>query len=426
MKHSVPAPLADMPLGEPLIDAEEAAVPPAPATPVKGPLARILLGAGLVLVAANLRPVFPSLSAVLPDAVRDLSLSPVFASVVTTLPVACMGIFAPLAPWLARRFGAERTILGMMLLLALGTGLRGIESGWALLVGSVVAGGCIAIGNVLLPGLVKRDFPDRAALMTGLFTMALCGGAAIAAGVTSPLQHGLGSWSQALAAWAVPAGLVALLWIAPARADTGHRVVRPAVRGLWGKPLAWQVTLFMGLQSALAYCVFGWLAPILRDRGMDAVEAGIVVSMSVLVQTVSCLAAPSIAVRGRDQRPAAVGFLACAVIGFLGLLFAPIWSVWVWAVLQGIGQGSLIAVAMTIIVLRSPDAHVAAQLSSMAQTVGYVLAAGGPLLIGLIHALTGGFAASGILVLLLGLGAGAAGWGAGRAVLLDVASDPAA
>ena len=148
----------------------------------------------------------------------------------------------------------------------------------------------------------------------------------------------------------------------------------------------------MGLQSALAYCIFGWLVPILRERGLDGVTAGAIVSMSVMVQSAACLVAPHLAVRGKDQRLINVVLCALAVVALLGLLFAPLWTVWFWAVLQGVGQGGLIAVAMTAIVLRSPDAHVAAHLSGMAQCVGYLLAAIGPLIVGLIRDWTGSFA----------------------------------
>jgi CP family cyanate transporter-like MFS transporter len=424
MTRPLPAVADALPLGEPLVDVEIESIPPPPPTPVRSRAGRILLGASLVLVAYNLRPVFSSLSAVLPDVVRDLAVPPVFASLVTTLPVLCLGLFAPFAPMLARTIGAERTILGLLVLLAAGTGLRGIEHPAALLIGSVFAGAAIAVGNVLLPGLVKRDFPKEAALMTGLYTCALCGGAASAAGATVPLERMTGSWSTALALWAVPAVVVALIWSVQAiRAGSMHRGHRPAVRGLWRDPLAWQVTFFMGLQSALAYCVFGWLAPILRSRGLDAAEAGFVVSVSVLVQTASCLLAPTIAVRGRDQRAINVTLLAFAVVGLLGCLYLPTWSVWLWAVIQGIGQGSLIAVAMTVIVLRSPDPHVAAQLSSMAQTVGYTLAAFGPLLVGALYAATGGFAITGVLFVALGTGAAIAGWGAGKARLVAVRAE---
>lgn len=379
---------------------------------------RILLGISLVLIAFNLRPVFSSLSAVLPEVMRSTGLSPAGASLLTTLPVLCLGLFAPLAPPLTRRFGAERAIFALLIVLALGTALRGLANVPALALGSIFAGGAIAVMNVLLPSLVKRDFPHRIPLMTGFYTMALCAGAALAAGATVPLRSALGgSWAAALASWSLPALLVLPLWAKqlPPRPN-GESIGPVTVRGLWGDRLAWQVTLFMGLQSALAYIVFGWLAPILRERGLDPVKAGLVVSMSVLVQTAASMVAPILAGRSRDQRWICMAVLALALSGLMGILFAPISSVWLWAALQGGGQGGLFACAVMLMVLRAPDAFVAAELSSMAQSVGYVLAAGGPLLVGVLREWTGGFAASGPLFLALGLGIAWAGLGAGRAL----------
>jgi CP family cyanate transporter-like MFS transporter len=271
---------------------------------------------------------------------------------------------------------------------------------------------------VLLPGLVKRDFADRAALMTGFYTMALCAGAAGAAGFTLPLEKAFGgSMAAALAVWALPALLVGLIWL-PQVLSTKNEVKRSgfSVEGLWRDRLAWQVTLFMGLQSALAYCVFGWLVPIMRERGMDGVTAGAIVSVSVMVQAASCLVAPQIAVRGKDQRLINASLCVIAVVALLGLLFAPLSTVWFWAVLQGIGQGGLIAAAMTTIVLRSRDPHVAAHLSGMAQCVGYSLAAIGPLIVGLIRSWTGSFAWCAVLFVVIGIVAAINGWNAGRSL----------
>jgi CP family cyanate transporter-like MFS transporter len=248
--------------------------------------------------------------------------------------------------------------------------------------------------------------------------MALCGGAAVAAGLTVPVEEAIGGgFPPALAVWAVPAVVVAAIWL-PQAFGPGTRIRRGGVRveGLWRDAIAWQLTLFMGLQSALAYCVFGWLAPILRERGLDAVTAGAVVSASVMMQVAACLVVPPIAVKCRDQRAVNVVLAACATFALIGFLFAPLSTVWVWAVIQGIGQGGLIAVAMTMIVLRSPDSNVAAHLSGMAQFIGYLLAATGPLLVGVIHGLTGGFAASAVLLVVIGFAAALAGLGAGRAL----------
>lgn len=399
-----------------LIDAEADSVPqPAPPAPITG-LARIVLGASLVLIAFNLRPVFSSASALLPELRSALQLSPLGVSLLTTLPVVCLGLFSPIAPRLAQRIGSERTLLAVLFLLALGTALRGFSSVPLLFAGTALAGACIAVGNVLLPGLVKHDFADRTALMTGLYTMALCGGAAAAAGLSIPVEQAFGgSLNAALSIWALPAIGVGLIWLPQALSvDRAARRTGFRVEGLWRDRLAWKITLFMGLQSALAYCVFGWLVPILRERGLDGVTAGAIVSMSVMVQAASCIVAPQIAVRSKDQRLIHVALCAIAVVALLGLLFAPLSTAWFWAALQGVGQGGLIAVAMTAIVLRSPDAHVAAHLSGMAQCVGYLLAAIGPLIVGLIRSWTGSFRASAVLFVLLGTGAAINGWGAGR------------
>lgn len=393
------------------------------ATPRKR-AAQLLLGFSLMLIAFNLRPLFASLSVLLPEILRQTSLSSSGAGYLTTLPVLCLGVFAPFAPRVSQRVGPERTLLIVLLLLATGTALRGLGDIYSLFIGSAMAGAAIATGNVLLPSVVKRDFPNSAALMTGLYTMALCGGAASAAALTLPLVHFFSdSWAAGLAFWAIPAALVALIWGPQAlRSQRASKLAGRRAGGLWRDPLAWQVTFFMGLQSALAYCVLGWMAPILRDRGLDGITAGLVVSVSIMVQVVTCLLVPPLAVRCTDQRwfNAALAVLAAAAL--VGILFAPLSTVWVWAVLQGIGQGGLFAIAMTVIVLRSPDPLVAAQLSGMAQGVGYVLAALGPLLIGILYSLTGGYAASGWLFALLGVGAAVNGWGAGRAILVKPAA----
>ncbi|RYF30331.1 MAG: MFS transporter, partial [Comamonadaceae bacterium] len=377
---------------------------------------RLLLAVSVVLIAFNLRPVFSSLSVVLPEIMASTGLSPGAASLLTTLPIVCLGLFAMVAPRLGRRFGTERTLLGCMVFILVGTLLRGTGSVPLLFVASAIAGTGIAVANVLLSGLVKRDFSKQAAWMMGLYTMAVCAGAASGAGLTVPLEHALGGgWTMALAFWALPAAVVTLLWapqawrVAPIASESAF-----AVRGLWRDPLAWQVTLYMGLQSALAYSVMGWLAPILRERGLPGETAGFVVSLSIIVQVVTCLAAPVLAVRARNQRGFAAGVAVLIVVAMLGCQFAPIGQIWWWTVLLGIAQGASFALALTLIVLRSRDAHVAAQLSGMAQGVGYLVAAFGPLLVGLLRGWTGSFDAAALLYLVLGVALVGAGLGAGR------------
>ncbi|WP_339539960.1 CynX/NimT family MFS transporter [Pseudomonas sp. RA_5y_Pfl1_P24] len=405
-----------------LIDAEADDAQVQHAQPVVGRPWLLLLG--LILVALNLRPALSSLSPLLSDVSASLGLSAASAGLLTTLPVLCLGLFAPLAPILARRFTAERVVLGILLTLAGGIILRSSFGQAGLFAGSLVAGASIGIIGVLLPGIVKRDFAKRAGAMTGVYTMALCLGAALAAGATVPLSQYFGdSWSLGLGFWMLPALLAALFWLPQVRTQHGAHRVAYRVRGLLRDPLAWQVTLYMGLQSSLAYIVFGWLPSILIDRGLSATQAGLVLSGSVIVQLASSLAAPWLATRGKDQRLAIVLVMLLTLGGLFGCLYAPLDGLWGWAILLGLGQGGTFSLALSLIVLRSRDSHVAANLSSMAQGIGYTLASMGPLAVGVLHDWTGGWGATGWVFGVIGLGAIIAGCGAGRALYVGVSSE---
>ncbi|HTI01609.1 MAG TPA: CynX/NimT family MFS transporter, partial [Acidisoma sp.] len=356
-----------------------------------------------------------SIGPVLPDASRAAGLSATGASLLTMLPALCFGVFSPLAPRMSRFLGVERAVLAALVMLVAGTALRGAGGAAGLFAGQILGCGGIGVINVLLPSLVKRDFPRRVAFITGLYVMAMSVGAALAAGATVPLERLLGSWAAALSLWAVPALIATLIWLPQLAAPceetsvTNHRL-----RGLWSDRLAWQVTLFMGLQSALAYIVFGWLAPILRDRGFSPVEAGLALSISIVAQAVASLVAPSLATLGKDQRPAVAALSLLCMVSLLGCLYAPLGSVWVWSVLLGFSQGGLFPIALMLIVLRAPDANMTRHLSGMAQGVGYILASAGPLLAGLLHASMGNWTGLAALVVGLGVAMLLAGLGAGR------------
>nr|WP_314567641.1 CynX/NimT family MFS transporter [uncultured Pseudomonas sp.] len=385
---------------------------------------RWLLLLGLVLVALNLRPALSSLSPLLSAVSDSLGLSAAKAGLLTTLPVLCLGLFAPLAPILARRFGAERVVLGILLTLAAGIILRSSFGEVGLFTGSLLAGASIGIIGVLLPGIVKRDFAKQAGTMTGVYTMALCLGAAFAAGATVPLSHYFGdSWAIGLGFWIVPALVAALCWLPQVGQKQGAHQVAYRVKGLLRDPLAWQVTLYMGLQSSLAYIVFGWVPSILIDRGLSATDAGLLLSGSIIVQLLSALTAPWLATRGKDQRLAIVVVMLLTLGGLFGCLFAPLDGLWGWAILLGLGQGGTFSLALTLIVLRSRDSHVAANLSGMAQGIGYTLASLGPLAVGVLHDWTGGWGATGWVFAVIGVGAIVAGLGAGRARYVAVSSE---
>ena len=215
-----------------LVDAEFDDVPAAEPTRVGSRRTLAYLGVCLVLIGLNLRTVFSSFSAVLPEMTADAGLPGWAVLVLTTVPVTLLGVFAPLAPVLARCFGAERVLLGAMAVLTAGLLLRPLDAGDAghfpaLLAGTSACGAAISLCNVLLPGLVKRDFPHRLGLMGGLYTTAICASAALGAGFTFPVFSATGDWTAALRFWALPAGVVLLLFLPLAVRQRHGRDTRP-------------------------------------------------------------------------------------------------------------------------------------------------------------------------------------------------------
>lgn len=411
----------DQPGASALVDAEIDEFPAPEPTRVGSRRQLVYLGVCLVLIGMNLRTVFSSFSAVLPEVTAQAALPGWAVVVLTTAPVALLGVFAPAAPVLARRFGAERVLLAAMGLLTAGLLLRpadpGIPGGHlpALLAGTAACGAAIALCNVLLPGLVKRDFPHRLGLMGGLYTTAICASAALGAGFTYPVYKATGEWTLALWFWAVPAGVVLFLFLPLALRQRGmrHQALRDGAN-VWRSAVAWQVTIFMVLQAMMSFSVFAWLAPILRERGVDGGTAGLIVSASIVLQMLGSLFAPALAARLRDQRAINTVVALMTGTGFALCIFGPLELVWAWAGLLGLGQGSLTAVALTMIMLRTRDGHTAAHLSGMMQGVGYGLGSTGTLMVGQLHQATGSFAAAGILFLVVGALAAVFGYRAGR------------
>ena len=348
---------------------------------------RLALFIGLmVLVGLNLRPALSTLAPLLTRIQHDTGLSALAIGALTTLPVLCLGVFAPLAPWLAKRCGPENTLAGALLLLAAGLLLRGVPAVLALFTGTLMVGAAIGVAGTLLPALVKRELPAGADLMTGVYTMALCLGGALGAGLSIPLAEWLGGWPASLASWALLALLALLAWQAlMPRHDSAAGLPGSAgsTRELLSQPLAWQVMLFMGSQSSLAYIVFGWLPTLLGARGYSEAEAGWMMGASVMVQLIAALSAPWLARLGRDQRPALLIVLTLVGSGFWLLLQAPpLWR-WLGVVLLGLGQGGGFSLALTLIVLRTASSRLSGKLSGLVQGGGYTLAAMGPLSVGL-------------------------------------------
>ncbi|MBA2777601.1 MFS transporter [Billgrantia kenyensis] len=377
----------------------------------------------MVLVGLNLRPALSSLAPLLLRIKADTGLTPLAIGALTTLPVLCLGIFAPLAPWLAKRTGPENALALALGGLILGLFLRGMPAVALLFVGTLLVGAAIGIAGTLLPALVKRELPGGADLMTGVYTMALCLGGALGAGLSIPLANLLGGWRFSLVSWGLLAGIALLAWITLMPRSPRQATATPtggSMRQLLGQPLAWQVMLLMGTQSSLAYIVFGWLPTLLQARGYSESEAGWLMGASVMVQLISALGAPWLARFSRDQRPALLLVLGCVGAGLWLLLQAG--EAWRWpgVVLLGLGQGGSFSLALTLIVLRTANSRLAGKLSGLAQGGGYTLAAMGPLGVGVLLQLEVSMTTmTSVLLLIVAVAAGFALL-AGRNLRLDV------
>ncbi|WP_181948738.1 MFS transporter [Klebsiella pneumoniae] len=330
-----------------------------------------LLIAGILLIATTLRVVFTGAAPLL-DAIRsDYGLTTAQTGLLTTLPLLAFGLVSPLAAGVARRFGMERSLLLAMLLICAGIALRSLPSAALLFIGTAVIGCGIALGNVLLPGLIKRDFSQHVARMTGAYSLTMAGF----------------GWRGALLLLMVFPLLALLSWLPQSRCRaetplTGSGAMHN--RGIWRSALAWQVTLFLGINSLVYYVIIGWLPSILQSMGYSEAQAGSLHGLLQLATAAPGLAIPLILHRLRDQRGIAVLVALMCAISAAGLWLLPELAIG-WTLLFGFGSGATMILGLTFIGLRASSAHQAAALSGMAQSVGYLLAACGPPLMGRIH-----------------------------------------
>ncbi|TCO48128.1 MFS transporter [Actinocrispum wychmicini] len=380
---------------------------------------RALLIAGILLVAANLRGAITSVGPLLETIRRDEGMSAGQAGLLSALPLLTFAVFSPQVPRLARRVGMERSLWLAMVTLTAGILLRSVPVTGLLWLGTVLLGMSIAVGNVLLPALLKRDFPDRVAPMTSLYsvTMGLVG--ALVSGFAVPLAGTLsGGWRMALGCTAGLALVTVAVWGPQVfhRSSTPVNVVTPsdtARRTPWRSALAWQVTAFMGLQSFGFYIVLAWFPTILHSQGASEESSGwLLLVLQVLGVSMSAVI-PLVANKLPDQRLLAAGGSLLSFTGYLGLLLAPGLAV-LWVVIVGLASGVCFVLALLFFTLRSADSYSAATLSGMAQSFGYLFATLGPVVFGALHDATNGWVAPMIMLLAAASVQSCFGFGAGR------------
>lgn len=350
-----------------------------------------LLLLGILMIATTLRVTFTGAAPLL-DMIRDtFGLTTAQTGILTTLPLLAFAIVSPLAAGIARRFGIERSLFAAMLIICGGIALRSAGNTAFLYVGTAIIGCGIAMGNVLLPGLIKRDFPGQVARLTGAYSLTMGVAAAIGSMFVVPIaQHGYG-WPGALMALMIFPIVALLIWLPQLSNHTTSTLSTSKAlhsRGIWSSALAWQVTLFLGINSLIYYVVIGWLPSILISHGYSEAQAGSLHGLMQLATAAPGLLVGMILSRLKDQRGIAILMALLCAISCIGLLFVPgLASIWV--VIFGFGSGATMILGLTFIGLRANSAHQAAALSGMAQCVGYLLAAFGPPAMGKIHDLSG-------------------------------------
>ena len=399
------------------------------ATPMRTSLPALLVA--VILVAANMRPTITSVGPLIPQIEADTGLSPAALGVLAAVPLLAWALVSPFAHGLTRRFGMARTVLWALVLLTAGTLVRSFPGPTlSLWLGTILIGGALAVVNVLMPAFIKRDFVRVPAVMA-LYTALLGGVGALASGVAVPVSQAgpAGAptgWRLALVMIGcalLPFALAAWAWAtrgtdAAHRAAAAARSADPDAPGvlprsaIWRDPLAWQVAGYMGLQSASFYMLVTWLATFSTSLGRSPVVAGVDVMVYQIFALVGSLSVPLL-LRGRGARVAPAALPLLGIAGTLGLLVAPA-GIDAWVAAIGLFSGASLGMSLTLIAQRARDHDASTALSGMAQSVGYVIAASGPILFGSLHAASGGWILPFALLVVVMVCQGVVGAYAGR------------
>jgi CP family cyanate transporter-like MFS transporter len=383
----------------------------------------VLIGTAIVLTGLNLRTAVTSVGPVLQEIEQGLGIGSGLAGVLTTMPVICFAAIGFAGPALSARFRDSHVLAGALLAMAAGVVLRAVAPAfWLFLAGTVLAMVGGALGNVLLPSLVKRYFPHRTGALVGAYSTAMAAGATIAAVSTAPIAAAMGEdgWRWGLGVWAVAALLAALPWLAvPARPGSSrgtHSAVR--MRDLRHSRMALLLMVFFGVQGLEAYVIIGWSASYLRDMGLSAAAAGLLLGLNQVIGIPLSAVVPALTVRPRLQRALLLAFMACYVAGWVGLWMAPRTLTWLWMSFLAVAMASF-PMVLTLLGLRARTPETTAALSTFVQSWGYVISGAGPLLVGVLLGATGSYVPMFVLVLAGVVVLTATGWAIMRERYVD-------
>lgn len=354
----------------------------------------ILLITGIVLVAFNLRPAITSVGPLVGIIQQDVGLAHWSAGLLMSIPLISFAVMSSLVPRIAARLSNEKTLLLGLIVLLVGICIRSISMTFFIFFGTLLIGVGIAIGNVLLPVVVKEKFPQKFGLMTSVYSTSMGLFASLASGISIPLAHDLKlGWDGALIVWGIPTIIAIVVWILLIRLNPakGNAVksVRISAKQIWRSPLAWKIALFMGFQSSLFYITMSWLPEILYNYGISRGTAGWLLSFTQIVGVPVSFLVPILAGRLRSQVWIAFALGMCSIVGYGGLWMGSSYPIMILSIiLIGIALGGNFPLALSYIGIRARNGNQAAELSGMAQSTGYMLAAIGPILIGYLYDMT--------------------------------------
>lgn len=365
-------------------------------------------------IAVILRPAATSVGPVLAEITTGLGISPSVAGVLTALPGFCFAAAGALAVTIGNKLGTAVTLAIGALAVAVGLVARSLVGNeMAFLALSVLALFGAGLGNILVPVFVKRFYPRRQSALMTVYVVGLTFGATAPGLVTPLVVNGPGGWRTALGLWGGVALGATVPWVVLAvreRRRSGSAVgPRSSIRSVLGSRRALGLALFFGIQSMQAYVTFGWLAQILRDAGVAPATASLLLSYNSALGFPAALVMPIVVAKSRDLRPYVVVFSVFLATGFLGIWLAPLTATVLWVTLISVA-GFSFPMALALITARTRDPHVTGSVSGLTQSVGYVFSGLGPLVVGILHQLTGGWsvpllliACSAVLLMLGGL-----------------------
>ena len=379
---------------------------------------KLLLIFAIAVIALNLRPAIAGVGPLISEIRLDTGLSNTLLGLLTTLPVLAFGVFSVLTPLFTRKLGTEGTMGIALILLTAGLLIRTVPSLMLLFLGTTLLGIGIALGNTLLPGLVKKSFPLRYGVVTGIYSSMLGIGATLASAVSVPISEGAGfGWRWALGIWAIVSFSALLVWLPQMKHNipvNSRRSLRQSLKQLGTSKLAWNISIFVGLQSLTFYTIIAWLPEILIERGMSAGNAGFMLALTQGTGVLGTFIIPAWAARRQRQRLPIIILVVIEIISLIGLMLPSLFLVELWASLLGFCLGGSFGLALLFIVLRTRDSDSANELSGMAQSIGYTIAAVGPAFFGAVYDISLSWTYPLALLLLIALAKLASGWVAGR------------